>query len=118
MVLLGIFVFISAVALISIKWISVIDGFWKLVWWVTVILSLIRITCLWIGIATINSPGTSGILGYFLVLTGLPEALFVRQFRNQPNYWGCVLSLLIPIGSFVWAFLLGCVAAKAQNKRS
>jgi len=118
MVLLGIFVFISAVALISIKWISVIDGFWKSVVWVTVILSLIRITCLWIGIATINSSGTSGVLGYFLVFSGLPEALFLRQFRNQPIYWGCVISLLIPIGSFMWAFLLGCVAAKAQNKRS
>ena len=116
MIFLGSLIFISAVAVISIKWISAIDGFWKSVWWVTGTLSLFRIACLWIVYFSVKTGGLGQVFGYFMVLPVLPEALLVRQVREQPILWASMLSLLIPIGSFLWVFFLGYIARKYQKK--
>lgn len=115
MIFLGGFIFISVIALISIRWISAIDGFWKSVWWVASALSLFRIACLWIGYLSMKTEGVGQILGYFMVLCTLPEAFLARQIRGQPILWACMISLLIPIGSFLWIFLLGCLVAKKSK---
>jgi hypothetical protein len=62
----------------------VINGFWTSVWWVTGALSLFRIACLWIGYFSMKTSGLDQVFGYFMVLCTLPEALLVRQIREQP----------------------------------
>ena len=117
MIFLGSLIFISAVALISIKWISAIDGFWKSVWWVTGTLSLFRIACLWIGYFSMKTGGLGQVFGYFMILPILPEALLVRQVREQPILWASMISLLLPIGTFLWVFFLGCIVTKKRQKK-
>jgi len=117
MIFLGILTFISAVTAISLKWISVIDGFWKSVWWVTGALSLFRITGLWIGYFSMKTAGVGQVFGYLMVLCTLPEALLVRHIRGQAILWASMISLLVPIGSFFWAFILGCIVARKYRKK-
>jgi hypothetical protein len=112
MILLGIFIFISAVAVLSIRAISVVDSFWASVWWVTCALSLFRIACLWVGYFSMKTTGLGQVFGYFMVLCTLPEALLVRQIREWPILWASMISVLVPIGSFLWVFFLGCIVAR------
>lgn len=112
MILLGIFIFISAVAVLSIRAISVVDSFWASVWWVTCALSLFRIACLWVGHFSMKTTGLGQVFGYFMVLCTLPEALLVRQIREWPILWASMISVLVPIGSFLWVFFLGCIVSQ------
>jgi hypothetical protein len=97
MIFLGSLIFISVVALISIKWISALDGIWKSVWLVTGTLSLFRIACLWIGYFSMKTGGLGQVFGYFMVLPVLPEALLVIQSAatcacrssSQPRHNAC-----------------------------
>jgi hypothetical protein len=118
MVLIGVFIFISVLALITVRWISVIEGFWKSVWWVSTALSLFRIACLWIGYLSMKTEGFGQVLGYFMLMCTLPEALLARQIQQQPILWVSLMSLLVPIGSFLWVFFLACVAARNSQKKS
>jgi len=116
MILLGFFILISVVVLISVKRISAAVGFWYSVWWVTSVLSLFRIACLWVGYFSMKTAGLGQVFGYFIFLCTLPEVLLVRQIQKQPILWASMLSLLIPIGSFLWVFFLGYIARKYQKK--
>jgi len=115
MVLIGVFILISVVTLLSVRGISVIGGFWKSVWWMSGALSLFRIACLWIGYFLIKTEGIGQVYGYCMVLGALPEALLARQIREQPILWASVISLLIPVGSFLWVFSLACIAARKSQ---
>ena len=115
MILIVVFILISVVTLISVRRISVIGGFWKSIWWVSGALSLFRIACLWTGYFLIKTEGTGQVFGHFMVLCTVPEALLVRQIREQPALWASMISLLIPVGSFLWVFFLGCIAARKSR---
>jgi len=118
MVLIGVFIFISVLALLTVKWISVIQDFWKSVWWVSSALSLFRMACLWTGYLAMKTEGFGQVLVYFMLMCTLPEALLARQIRQQPILWVSLMSLLVPIGSFLWVFLLGCIVARKSQKES
>jgi hypothetical protein len=118
MVLIGVFIFISVLALITVRWISVIEGFWKSVWWVSSALSLFRIACLWIGYLAMKTEGFGQVLGSFMLMCTLPEALLARQIRQQPILWVSLMSLLVPIGSFLWVFFLACIVPRKSQKKS
>src|ERR1700746_3582776 len=96
MVLIGVFIFISVLALITVRWISVIEGFWKSVWCVSSALSLLRIACLWIGYLAMKTEGFGQVLGSFMLMCTLPEALIVRQIRQQPVLWVSAVSVSSP----------------------
>jgi|SRR5215469_1224024 len=115
MILLGFFILISVVVLISVKRISAAGGFWYSVWWVTSVLSLFRIACLWVGYFSMKTQGFGQVLGYFMVMCTLPEALLAGQIRERPILWASVISLLVPIGSFLWVFFLGCIFARSDR---
>jgi hypothetical protein len=118
MILIVVFILISVVTLISVRRISAGRGFWKSVWWVSGGLSLFRIACLWAGYFLIKTEGTGQVFGYFMVLGTVPEALLVSQIREQPTLWASMLSLLIPVASFLWVFFLGCIAARKSQYKS
>jgi len=118
MVLIGVFIFISVLALITVRWISAIQGFWKSVWWVSSALSLFRIACLWIGYLSMKTEGFGQVLGYLMLMCTLPEALLARQIRQQPILWVSLMSLLVPIGSFLWVFLLACITPRKSRQES
>ena len=66
------------------------------------VLSVIRVSSLWIGSALLPATAGSGqVVGYWLVLLTLPEALIVRGLRNDPLIWKSSLSLLVIVGSFL-----------------
>src|SRR5215470_19818041 len=118
MVLIGVFIFISVLALITVRWISAIQDFWKSVWWVSSALSLLRIACLWIGYLSMKTEGFGQVLGYLMLICTLPEALLARQIRQQPILWASLISLLVPIGSFLWVYLLACITSRKSRQKS
>src|ERR1700746_3079648 len=118
MVLIGVFIFISVLAVITVRWISVIEGFWKSVWCVSSALSLLRIACLWIGYLSMKTEGFGQVLGSFMLMGTPPEALILRQIRQQPILWVSLLSLLVPLGSFLWVFFLACIIPRKSQRKS
>src|SRR5215469_3933022 len=118
MVLIGVFTFISVLALITVRLISANQGFWKSVWWVSSALSLFRIACLWIGYLSMKTEGFGQVLGYLMLMCTLPEALLARQIRQQPILWVSLMSLLVPIGSFLWVLLLACITPRKSPQES
>jgi hypothetical protein len=83
------------------------------------VLSVIRVSSLWIGSALLSATAGPGqVIGYWLVLFTLPEALIVRGLRNDPLMWKCSLSLLVIMGSFLaGAMLAGLRYAVQERKR-
>ena len=72
------------------------------------VLSIIRVSGLWVGSALLShTAGYGQVIGYWLLLFTLPEALVVRGLRNAPLLWKLSLSCLVIVGSF----LLGAALA-------
>jgi hypothetical protein len=63
-----------------------------------------------------KTAGLGQVFGYLMLLCTLPEALLVRQIRERPVLWASMISLLVPIGSFLWVFFLGCIVARKCRK--
>ena len=84
------------------------------------VLSVIRVSGLWIGSALLSATAGSGqVIGYWLVLLTLPEALIVRGLRNDPLIWESSLSLLVILGSFLMgAMLMGLRYAVQKNRKA
>jgi hypothetical protein len=53
-----------------------------------------------------------------MLMCTLPEALLERQIRQQPILWVSLMSLLVPIGSFLWVFFLACIVPRKSQKKS
>ena len=52
-----------------------------------------------------SAPAGSGffhIVGYSLVLVGLPELLLLRAIREQAFFWAVLGAIVVFVGSFVW----------------
>ena len=80
-------------------------------------LSIIRVSSLWIGSALLSvTAGPSQIIGYWLVLLTLPEALIVRGLRNDPLMWKSSLSLLVILGSFLLGAMLAGLRYAVQKR--
>ena len=81
------------------------------------VLSVIRVSGLWIGSALLSATAGSGqVIGYCLVLLTLPEALIVRGLRNDPLILKLSLSLLVIVGSFLVGAMLVGLRYAVQNR--
>jgi hypothetical protein len=57
------------------------------------------------------------VVGYFMVPVTVPEALLARHIREQPVLYASVISLLVPIGSFLWVLILGFIVGRKYQKK-
>jgi hypothetical protein len=91
---------------------------WQLLWRLACVIAALRISALWLGIATNYSSGWVQIPGQFLQLLGLPELYFVRQMRATPVSWALVGSTLLIASSFFWAALLIWIANQLHARKN
>lgn len=70
------------------------------------ILAVLRVSSLWIGSSFLtNTADSRQVVGYVLCLFSLPEALVVSGLRNNVAAWKWSLSLLLILGSYLWAYI-------------
>ena|SRR6266566_9188909 len=74
--------------------------------WIASLIAGARVGALWLGQVGFNHSDLRQVVGYFLVMLTLPEALFVTRLRFQPLKWAATLSVILIATSFVWAALL------------
>lgn len=75
-----------------------------LLWWTWAVLAIGRGIAAWLWLIGSQSAGWGQLLAYWLVLLTLPEALLVRSLTGPA--WAGALSVLVAVGSLVWAAIL------------
>jgi hypothetical protein len=87
---------------------------WPALWRLACLIGAVRIGALWVGNAAYRDSGWSQGLGYFLLMTGLPEIYFARSARADALRWLLLGSALLAGSSLVWAGLLVWVANRVR----
>ena len=81
------------------------------------ILSVLRVSSLWIGSSLLtNFSDSRQVIGYFLTLFSLPEAIIVRSLRKDLLAWRLSLSLFLVIGSFILVYIIYFLSKKVTTQ--
>jgi uncharacterized membrane protein len=70
------------------------------------ILGTFRASAFVLGSIALAGSGFLQIVGYVLVLVGLPELFLLRAIREQTVLWTILGAIVVFVGSFVWVHLV------------
>ena len=59
-----------------------------------------------LGSVVLGSSGILQVVGYALLMVGLPEVLLLRAIREQTALWTILGAIVVFVGSLVWVHLV------------
>jgi len=83
-----------------------------------VALAATRACAFGIGAVATGSSGFVQMLGYVLVLLGLPDVLLIRSLRDQTTLWIVAGVALVFVGTLIWIRLVSWILRTVEVART
>ena len=82
-----------------------------------IILGATRASTFVLGSIVLGTSNLLQVLGYVLVLVGLPEILLIRSIRDEPVAWTIVGAMVVFTGSLLWVDLVSRAVRALRERR-